>query len=339
LPLRRPPLTVAQILAWADDHLRCTGAFPRTDGGPVRANLNESWRAIDRALRDGDRGLPGGDSLPRLLARGRGARNHKALPALTEAQILAWARDHHRRTGTWPTLNSGGVSGAASETWHGIDEALRAGGRGLPGGDSLGRLLARRLGVRTKAAVPRLTLRQVLAWADAHKQRTGGWPRRSSGPVVGAPGESWAAIDMALNKGLRGLRGGSSLARLLARRRGVRNRAALPKLKVEDIVRWAESHRARTGRWPTADSGPVADAQGETWKGVEMALYKGLRGLPGGLTLASLRRASDGDASAATWNCCSSCRRGIQGWQESSNGCLTARCRALRPARARIPCG
>jgi hypothetical protein len=68
---RPPPLSLVGILKWADDHHRFTGSWPNTSSGPVRANLNESWRRIDRALRDGDRGLPGGDSLPRLLASSR----------------------------------------------------------------------------------------------------------------------------------------------------------------------------------------------------------------------------------------------------------------------------
>jgi hypothetical protein len=102
--------------------------------GLVRANLNESWRRIDRALRDGDRGLPGGDSLSRLLARERGARNHKALPPLREEEILAWAKEHKARTGTWPNLHSGPISTAPGETWGAVETALRESCRGLPGG-------------------------------------------------------------------------------------------------------------------------------------------------------------------------------------------------------------
>jgi hypothetical protein len=166
---------------------------------------------------------------------------------------------------------------------------LRDGGRGLPGGSSLGMLLARRLGARTKAGVSKLTVRLLLRWADEHHATTGHWPHLRSGPVLGAPGEHWKAIDTALRLGVRGLPGGSSLAVLLAQRRGARNRAKPPRLSLKKIRRWAEAHRARTGRWPTQDAGPVLEAPGETWKGVEMALYKGRRGLPGGLTLARLR--------------------------------------------------
>src|SRR5262249_33877951 len=90
-------------------------------------------------------------------------------------------------------------------------------------------------------------------------------------------------------EGLRGLPGCSSLARLLCERRGVRNHLRLPRLTVEQVVAWAEAHRRRTGRWPTAKAGPVEGARGETWRGVATALEKGLRGLPGGLSLPGLR--------------------------------------------------
>jgi hypothetical protein len=288
--LRHPPLSLVRILKWADEHVRDTGCWPNTSSGPVRANRNESWRRIDHALRVGDRGLPGGDSLPRLLARERGARNHKALPPLDVEEILAWAKDHKARSGAWPNLHSGPISVAPGETWAAVDTALRGGGRGFPGGSSLAKLLARRLGARTRAGIGRLTFRRILTWADDHHARTGNWPHCGSGAVLAAPGENWKAIDTALRMGCRGLADGSSLARLLTLRRGVRNRAALPRLSVEGIRCWAAAHRARTGRWPTGETGPVVDAPGETWKGIEMAMFKGRRGLPGGLTLARLRQ-------------------------------------------------
>jgi hypothetical protein len=62
---------------------------------------------------------------------------------LTVEQILAWADLHHARTGRWPNQHSGAVAGAPGENWSAINQALWQGNRGLPGGDSLTRLLGR----------------------------------------------------------------------------------------------------------------------------------------------------------------------------------------------------
>jgi hypothetical protein len=64
---------------------------------------------------------------------------------------------------------------------------------------------------------PRLSPEQILAWADAHRRRTGRWPSAASGPVREVPGLTWLAVNGALYKGLRGLPGGDSLAQLLVR--------------------------------------------------------------------------------------------------------------------------
>jgi hypothetical protein len=110
-------------------------------------------RNLDHDLRDGFRGLPGGSSLPQLLAKRRGVRNLGDLPPLTENKLLAWADRHRARTGKWPNWNSGPVARAPGEDWRNIDQVLR-GGRGLPGGDSLPRLLARRRGARNPCGLP-----------------------------------------------------------------------------------------------------------------------------------------------------------------------------------------
>ena len=70
---------------------------------------------------------------------------------------------------------------------------------------------------------PPLTLKQILAWADAYRRPTGSWPSADAGSVPEAPGEMWGNIEHALREGGRGLRRGGSLARLLDRcRRGRR---------------------------------------------------------------------------------------------------------------------
>ncbi|MDY3563380.1 hypothetical protein R5W23_004883 [Gemmata sp. JC673] len=286
----RPALTVRAVLAWADAHQRRTGAWPTARSGPIDGRGAETWRRVDRALRAGARGLPGGSSLARLLGDRRGVRTPAAAAPLTPDQILTWADAHRARTGAWPTATSGAIDGAAEETWSAVAAALETGSRGLPGGDSLARLLAARRGVRNHMALPPFTVATILAWADAHHTRTGAWPSGKGGAIPDAPGETWRAVEAALGAGLRGLPGGDTLARLLARRRGARNRKALPALAVERIRRWVRAHHRRTGTWPRRGDGPIPDAPGETWHAVDQALYRGLRGLPGGSSLPQLVR-------------------------------------------------
>jgi hypothetical protein len=133
-----------------------------------------------------------------------------------------------------------------------------------------------------------LTVEQILAWADEHHARTGQWPRHRSGPVPAAPGATWAAVNMMLWQGSRGLPGGDSLARLLARERVAADPRNRPRLTVKQILAWAAAHRRRTGRWPGVLSGPIPEAPGEKWGAVNLALYRGFRGLPGGDSLARL---------------------------------------------------
>jgi hypothetical protein len=137
---------------------------------------------------------------------------------------------------------------------------------------------------------PKLTEALLLGWADAHRERTGRWPHADSGRVLGVPGQTWQAVNQALVRGGRGLPGGSSLARLLEEHRGKRNKAHTPPLTARQILRWADLHRARTGRWPGEGSGQVLDAPDEGWSAVNQALRAGSRGLPGGDTLVRLLR-------------------------------------------------
>jgi hypothetical protein len=138
-------VSVADVLAWADAHHARTGRWPRileADTGPLPPGL--TWRRLDGALRHGTLGLPGGGSLPRLLARERGAPRAGRLPPLTVGQVLRWADEHHRRTGSWPAMLSGTVRGAPGPlSWLALNSALLHGFRGLPSGEGLRGFLAR----------------------------------------------------------------------------------------------------------------------------------------------------------------------------------------------------
>ena len=231
---------------------RPAGEWPVEDSGPVHSAPGENWKAISGALARGDRGLPGGSSLARLLAEHRGARNPKDLPRLQIEQILAWADAHRAATGRWPSSASGPVAEGSEETWAVVNMALYKGLRGLPGGSSLARLLAKHRPVRPR----RLSLRKIRTWARAHREATGRWPDAHAGPVRGVPDEIWSAIDAALKFGRRGLPGGSSLTALFDRSLDPAAHGIRPELTVEQVLSWADAHRAATGRWPTLHVGP-----------------------------------------------------------------------------------
>src|SRR4051794_24052128 len=103
---------------------------------------------------------------------------------------------------------------------------------------------------------PPLTVPMILRDADTWHARHGEWPKKNHHL-------EWRRVDNALRYGLRGLPGGSSLARILEEHRGVRNRMALPPLTTELILSWVDAFHERTGRWPQARSGAIAGAPGE----------------------------------------------------------------------------
>src|SRR5262245_37526772 len=115
---------------------------------------------------------------------------------------------------------------------------------------------------------PELSEPQILAWCDAWHARTGRWPGQRSGVIPDSLGETWARVNNALLQGLRGLQGGSSIARLLQAWRGVRNPRNLPPLAVKQVTGWARAHRLRTGDLPHANSGRVVGSNGENWASI-----------------------------------------------------------------------
>ncbi len=281
-PNTKSPLSVAQILAWADSHHRQTGKWPTARSGPVREARAESWNNVSYALNRGTRGLPCGQSLPRLLAEHRGLKNQGALPPLNVKRIVAWARAYHERTGRWPSTKSGAVHGVPGETWITINHALIRGRRGMAGGLSLPKFLERHCGKKYSPAPPALTVDQILTWADQHRRRTGAWPKDEeyAQPIPESPGENWRMIDRDLRLGRRGLPRRMTLKKLLARHRGMRYKPALPRLTVHQILRWADMDHKKTGHWPDTYAGAVLSAPGETWNRIAASLRLGGRGLP-----------------------------------------------------------
>lgn len=283
--------SVDEILDWADDFHARHGRWPGKGNDRIAgAHRKWSWTAINHLIRRRGSGLDGVHSLAQLLQRCRGVRNLKDLPPLSVARIIRWADLYHALKGKWPRRFDGPVTAFADETWDTIDSALRVGRRGVKGGSSLSQLLRSKRGVvyRPPPRRPPLTVREILRWADAHHRRTGKWPSRFSGRVVGVRGESWTAIDEVLKRGRRGLPAGLTVARLLALngRKPFNIKGTL--LSEKQIRIWAREHHRRTGRWPGEGSGRVHGARGEVWGNLQSSLYKGQRGLPGGSSLVKL---------------------------------------------------
>jgi hypothetical protein len=252
----------------------------------VIGGLGDTWLCIDAALKAGMRGLNGKIGLAQLLAEKRGVRNPKRLQKLTIKQILRWADRHRRRTGAWPHSTSGPIPGTMQETWRKINYALTRGIRGLPEKSSLARLLAEQRGARNHLNLPRLTIATILRWADEHHRQTGNWPKaQTSGRVLSAPWEAWKGLNAAVQSGYRGLTGGITLAQLLVCERGVPHLKAWPHIRERQIIDWAKVHHRRTGEWPRARTGPIADAPGLTWKAIDESFRAGCHGLPSGTTL------------------------------------------------------
>jgi hypothetical protein len=288
LKLRKSRFTIPNILAWADAFHDRTGAWPVKSSGPVAESPGDNWDKVHSALRLGNRGLPGGSSLCRLLEQERGVRNLANLPRLTITEILRWADAHHDRHGSWPGRGSGPIPLAPGETWHSVCRALDAGARGLPRPYPFAQLLSDKGRVSIRRNSVPFTIEGILSWADAHRARTGDWPKVATGAIPESPGDTWEKVHSSLRKGDRGLPGGSTLAKLLAGMRGRRHPHYRPDLTVLQILEWADAFHARTGGRPIRSSGPILESPGETWWSVDAALRHGTRGLSGSSCLSAL---------------------------------------------------
>ena len=213
-PTKPSTLTLETVQSWAEAHRKATGFLPTNGSGPVLGVTGESWGSVDRALRHGGRGLPGGDTLAHFLGASLDPSPQRPETPLTVEQIRTWAQRHHATTGQWPTPSSGLIEGAPGEDWSRVAKDLNRGGRGLNEQSTLAEFIHRHLDPSVPAEKRKLTVEDILAWADDHQARTGRWPVQTSGVVSAAPDVTWAKIDDALRKGTRGMPPGSSLRRL-----------------------------------------------------------------------------------------------------------------------------
>jgi hypothetical protein len=226
-----------------------------------------------------------------------GGEGAKVGELLTCEFILCRISEHVNRNGSFPCVMSGDVLGGfPGDTWSGYNMALTAGRRGLPGGSSLAKLMSEAVpGYCNPANKSDISHQFIVDRAREHMHIHHRWPSAHSGIVCGGnPGDTWLAYDTCLTRGLRGLPGGSSLAKLLSESEiGYINRKGKPKLTVDFIQDRVRDHLIKNGTLPRSSSGPVAGGYpGDTWLGYERALINGNRGLPGGSSLSRVMEQS-----------------------------------------------
>jgi hypothetical protein len=283
-------LTEDQIWEVAQAWKERTGKWPTLiTKGEIPELPGNTWGGVNAVLRFGHSGLRGGSSLGALLAS-KGVLNRSSRVALTEDKIWKVAKAWKERTGKWPTLiTKGEIPELPGNTWIGVNAALSGGYRGLPGGSSLGALLASK-GVLNRSSRVALTEDKIWKVAKAWEKRTGKWPTSDTkGEIPELPGPTWATLNAALRWGSRGFPGGSSLSALLASR-GVWNQCSKITLTEDQVWKVVRAWKERTGKWPTLETkGEIPEFIGATWAGINKALRDGRRGLPGGITLSGLK--------------------------------------------------
>lgn len=283
-----PDLDIPQILAWIEEHRSLTGEWPNQRSGLLLNNSGETWAGIDTCLQKGRRGLIGSQSIKQLIAEEFGERNKSRLEKLSIPQILVWAEDWFKAYGRHPTAKGGLIPNSGGETWSGVASALHIGGRGLSVGKTLNQLVSEHFGIRSREHLPDLSEEQIVLWMKNWQEVTGSWPKVTNGIIPNSSGETWSAIQNALQKGRRGMQKGQSISTLLSKHFNVRDEKRLSALSIEKIKEWALSHYESIGSWPTTTSGLIPNSDGETWGGIDIRLRQGGRGLPGGSKLSIL---------------------------------------------------
>lgn len=205
-------LSITAILALADRYHRRYGRWPNIKSGTI-AGTSDTWSSINYALRTGARGLPKGRGLAAFLVEHRQARKKRHLSELHQDEVLVWCDRFHEQNGRWPTQYDGAIPGT-TETWANLNAALRSGRRGISP-TTLADFLCHHRNVRNDRNLPPLSVDLILSWADRYFSDHGRWPKAKSGPCGPGILENWRGVDNALRIGYRGLRGCSSLAKLL----------------------------------------------------------------------------------------------------------------------------
>jgi superfamily II DNA or RNA helicase len=279
--LKKLPLTEPQIIEAAKSFHQIHGKWPtQYSEEPVPGMPGENWSSIDTAGQTGLRGIARGRSLSRIL------EHLKDDNLLTEEQIVRAAKAFFKIHGQWPTRHSKeSVPGMPEATWSGIHYTSSRGYRGLVNRKSLAAILEPFSGQRKwgRPLTEKLIIEAARAFFKKHKK----WPGQASKESVpGIPGETWDAINQAGQRGLRGIKKGRTLSKILAPLKGLPKATRLTEKK---IIKAARCFFKEHGKWPTNRSKEsVPGMPNENWPAISSAGRRGNRGLEKGRTLAKI---------------------------------------------------
>ena len=207
-------------------------------------------------------------------------RRFRANKMLTEDLIWGWMKLYFITNGKYPSVKTN-ESPETGEEWRNIDSSLRIGNRGLRGGSSIAMLKSQRTGVKSVRRTSMLKESIVFRWMKRYCKEKGHWPRQSS-MELSPEGSTWCSVNSALQVGVRGLAGGSSLKKLRLKFNGLDK----PQLTEDNIFEWMKEYFEENQKWPLADSKETI--HGRSWRYINKCLKEGKQGLTGGSSFIKL---------------------------------------------------
>ncbi len=138
-----PRLTEESILDLIKKYIAKYDRKPNCKTGLVEGHENLTWSALNRRLEIGDKTLPGGSSLAKLIEKELGIRDSNRPPALIPLELVKdWVRQYLKKYGKRPLVSNSikiefanGLHKGIS--WGSVNRALLRGGCSLPKGTTL----------------------------------------------------------------------------------------------------------------------------------------------------------------------------------------------------------
>jgi hypothetical protein len=246
-----------------------------------------------------DPGIPVDTSLKRLQQWcAQGSYNYPKKPwteylkeigayNLSEDLIVKAMKNYHEDHDKYPVQLSGDASKyiGFKINWNAINNCLKKGCRGLPGGSSLFKLRQEYFTGKESPLTEDIIVKAMKEYHEDHDK----YPSSESGDASKYLKFkiTWSAIGACLRKGLRGLPGDSSLAQL----RKKYDIGVKPDLTEEQIIKAMRGYFEEHGRYPSLRGGCASKYIFEDilWSGIDASLRHGHRGLPGGSSLHKLK--------------------------------------------------